>query len=194
MNETSRVFIALDPDELFKKTLDERLQGIRPRFSEGVKWDKPEQVHLTLAFLGETDNAAISAITDACREATLTTPSFSLIFDHPGMFPPRGKPSVLWLGCAEQPALLHLASAIRAALHARGIHFDGKPFRPHLTLARVKPDLKSGKTNALVNAFKSLDFAELPEQGIKSVTIYRSELRPEGAVHSVLADLALLES
>lgn len=190
MANTSRLFIAVDPSDDFKRRLDDQLSRFHGSYTHGVKWDRPEKFHLTLAFLGETPDRLLPGVLDACRQAAASAHPFGLRFDQPGTFPSRGFPSVLWLGCAEQPAFRQLANSVRAGLRQRKIQFDGKPFLPHLTLARVKRECPNAAE--LADEFRATRFSGLDEQVIKLVTIYRSELRQDGAVYTALESLALL--
>jgi len=186
-----RVFIAVDPNNQFRKNLAELTSVLRSQFDQQVKWDDPEKFHLTLAFLGEVDRVSLNPIREACRTAAENSRSFSLRFDHTGAFPANRKPTVLWIGCQPSPSLDHLVRQIREALSQSQVIFDQKPFHAHLTLARINPDLPSEKSAELTASLKQLDLSGLNEQTIKSVTIYQSELKRSGARYTPLAQFAL---
>ncbi len=130
-----RLFAALPlPDELVRVLLraqDElRARGVRANFS------RRENLHLTLAFLGETERVR------EAREAVLSlrAESFGLTLAGRGCFG-----DLLWAGVRESRALDALAARVRAALDGAGLPYDRKPFRPHITLARrVRPGVPDG--------------------------------------------------
>lgn len=96
-------------------------------------------LHLTLAFLGEVPDALLPPVSDAVGEAAAGCAPFDLSFDRIGRFPERGRPAVMWLGVADgAPEVEAAGAAVREALRRRGLAFDDKPFRPHVTLARVR--------------------------------------------------------
>ena len=186
-----RLFMAVDPNDQFRKELAELTRELRGRFDQQVKWDDPEKFHLTLAFLGEVDRGKLNLIRETCRAAAESSHAFTLRFDHSGAFPGTRKPTVLWVGCQPSPPLDQLVRLIRAGLTQSGLEFDQKPFHAHLTLARIKPNIQAEKSDELMNCLKQLDMGRLNEQTIKSVTIYQSELMRTGARYTPLAQFAL---
>lgn len=140
--------------------------------------------HLTLAFLGDIDDAETARAMDALDEAVdaLRDPEASLLLfpDGLGKF---GRPhdATLWLGIAKSPTLDALAANLREALRARGLPFDDKAFLPHITLGR-RVRIPKGKLPALAFPLP----AEAP-----SVTLYKSTLSREGATYKPLYQRAL---
>lgn len=174
-----RAFIALElPDGFWRQTADlarQLDQVVNGRFL------KHETYHLTLAFLGNIDDAARGRAMDAMDAACGDVGPIPLACDGLGKF---GKPhaAVLWMGLRRDPALDRLAHGIRTELAARDIGFDGKAFRPHITLAR-RARIPRGALPAL--AFPLDDLAT-------RVTLFKSELSHEGATYKPLytVDLA----
>src|SRR5690242_56095 len=97
-------------------------------------------MHVTLAFIGNVPEPTLGDATDAAREAADATRAFELRVAGLGQFPERGRPHVVWLHFADPAPLTDLAERVRRSLTARGVSFDEKPFRPHLTLARVREE------------------------------------------------------
>lgn len=106
-------------------------------------------LHMTLAFLGEQEPETADDIIDAMDAVSLS--SFSLTFDHFGSFTIQGK-ELWWLGCEPCPALNDLEADLRRELHTHSIHYDKKPFVPHITLAR-KVRLRQGPFARLEKPF-----------------------------------------
>lgn len=134
-----------------------------------------ENYHLTLAFLGEIGEAESRDVIAAMGEVVAGCGPVRLRPTGLGTF---GKPSdcTLWLGIEAASELVALAEELRAALAARGIAFDGKPLRPHITLAR-RVRLPKGELAPL--AFPELAYAT-------RMTLFKSTLTPEGAIYKSL--------
>lgn len=167
-----RLFIAIEiPDDL-KKTIG----GLRVDIP-GARWVPAEQLHLTLAFLGEVEENRAGELSE--RLALIHTPPFQLNFSGTGCFPNRRRPRVLWAGLEPHPRLMHLAAGVHGAVLACGIPLEERPFSPHITLARLKfPAARE------VDAF--LDMAQkpkLPAFPVREITLFQSRLTPHGAVH-----------
>jgi len=175
-----RLFIAIElPDEV-KRPL-ERMRADIP----GSRWVPVEQIHLTLAFLGEVDDATLERLTEAL--AAIRAPGFSLRFSGTGCFPDRRRPRVLWAGMEPEPLLNSLASQVREAVVAFTITQEERPFFPHITLAR----LMSPSPNE-VRAFLDRPPEQgLPPIGVREFVLFRSLLTPRGAVHTPLKTFAL---
>lgn len=191
ITQSLRVFIAVDPSPDFQRRLVTLTADMRTHFKRFVRWQDPEKAHLTLAFLGELERGKLATIRQLCRELISSQKIFPLQFEHTGVFPEKGKPRVLWLGCLPNPSLEYLVSELRAGLKQGGIVFDRKPFHPHITLARFDPELGSNTATELIAMAKKLELGGLNEQPVKSVTIYQSELNRTGAHYTPLAEFAL---
>src|ERR1700681_1095754 len=126
-----RLFIAIElPDDL-KMALG-RLKVDVP----GTRWVPTEQLHLTLAFLGEVEEKTAGELSEGL--ALIQTPPFQLCFSGPGCFPDCRRPRVLWAGLEPHPRLMHLAAEVHGAALACSIPQEERPFSPHITLARLK--------------------------------------------------------
>lgn len=138
-----------------------------------ARWSPRANLHLTLAFLGEYDEAGLAAASAAGDEAfgpgsAVSTGGLSLRLEGWGAFPRLGAAAVLWAGLGRSPELLTLASRLRAALDRAGLRHDRSPFKPHLTLARFS---------------KPTDLRGLPPDAVpgvgfraRTVALYRSVL------------------
>ena len=173
-----RTFVALDLPEDFADETAALARALRD-YVDG-RFMKPESYHLTLAFLGDIDEhdlqLAIAATEAACDDVS----SIKLSCTGLGTFG-RKNDATLWLGLVEAPELMALASRVREQLDARGITFDKKGFKPHITLAR-RARLSRAALPAL--PFPRDDFAN-------HVTVYKSALTPEGARYKPLYSIEL---
>ena len=168
-----RLFIAIElPDDL-KRELG-RLKVDIP----GARWVPVDQIHLTLAFLGEVEEAAVERLTGEL--ARVQAPEFQLCFSGTGCFPDRRRPRVLWIGLEPNPRLNVLAAGVREAVLACGIPQEERPFSPHISLARLKLS-PPGEFEAFLDQHKK---PRLPALHVREFTLFLSRLTPQGAEHT----------
>lgn len=167
-----RLFIAIElPDNL--KTALSRLRWGIP----GARWVPMEQLHLTLAFLGEVEETTAGELGEAL--ALIQISPFRLCFSGTGCFPNRHRPRILWAGVEPHQRLTHLAAKVHEAVLACGIPQEDRPFSPHITLARLKfPAVRE------VDAFLAMPQKQkLPPFPVREITLFQSRLAAHGAVH-----------
>jgi 2'-5' RNA ligase len=181
-----RLFIALPlPPEVAAAAaaLCPAIAGLRPV--------RPELLHITLAFVGRVPDPQLADVVAATRDAARTQAAFDVSLARSGRFPESGRPHVVWIGMAEGAAeRASLAEAVRAALAARGVPFDAMPFRPHVTLARVKDDVDREAARAIVAATDAMRFAPLRYRA-DAVIPFESVLSPKGPRYTPRAAVPL---
>ncbi len=169
-----RLFIAIEvpPDQAATLLrLLPRHRAIRPTAAA--------QLHLTLRFLGEQDEAATARITELLR--TVAVPSLALQVEGAGRF--RGRQgAILWAGLAASPPLVDLFEAIGAVLETEGIAPERRRFWPHLTLARCRPGVPESLLHEWLTSHRALT---LPEWDAGQFALYESVLHAQGARHAV---------
>ena len=139
----------------------------------------PEQMHLTLRFIGEVDETRFRIIQDAL--AGILSKSFYLTLKGVGHFPVRGEPEVLWAGVADNENLARLRNKIETLLIRRGLEPETRKFHPHVTLARIQDSRAPWIGQYLVdNSLFAMH--EIPVQGFN---LYSSRLTPGGAIHQL---------
>jgi 2'-5' RNA ligase len=180
-----RLFIAVDLPQAVRRRLarlvDDAPSGVRPV--------RPDQIHLTLHFLGDADDATLAAVGTAL--ARITRPAFTLDLAGTGVFPPRGRPAVLWVGVAPSDALAALHGDVARALVACGLTPDTRPWVPHVTLARLTPRVPRDWVEASCARKSNLHDRGIP---VTEVRLYESVRTPEGAQHVPVASVALAGS
>lgn len=177
-----RLFIAIElPDDL--KMALKRLRTDIP----GARWVPAEQIHLTLAFLGEVEEKTVRKLTGEL--ARIQAPAFELCFTGTGCFPNRHRPRVLWIGLEPEPRLTDLAARVQEAVLACGIPQEERPFSPHITLARLKIPA-SMESGAFLDQHQK---ENLPLLSVREFTLFQSRLTPQGAVHTPIKNFALVE-
>lgn len=135
-SEASRMFVALPLDAPGKNRLQAWRRLAKPRLSF-QKWIHPEDLHLTLKFLGDTDTSARSALEPLLRQAAASRPPFTLRLSGLGVFGPPALPQILWAGLqGELGPLRETQRAVEDAAAAAGFARELRAFKPHLTLAR----------------------------------------------------------
>ena len=137
-------------------------------------------MHVTLAFLGQTSDDRLADVTAAVEAAASGVTAFDLEIDHPGRFPPTGKPRVVWLGIGVgAPTVLALGERVRAELGRRDITFDRKPLRAHVTLARAREDVTLVDARAIAAAVEAMRIPHLRFRA-DSAVVFESVLSPRG--------------
>jgi 2'-5' RNA ligase len=132
-----RLFFSVPLPAAAREQLRQPLEEARRAGGSVLGFGKLDQLHFTLAFLGEQPESTLAPACAAAEEALAD--GFPLRLAGAGAFPSLTRPRVVWLGLGEgETQLCALAERLRNNLRARGISFDDKPFRPHLTIARLR--------------------------------------------------------
>lgn len=148
-----------------------------------LKTTLPEKLHVTLSFLGDVPEDATPVLAAALDSAAAGRPAFTIKLRGVGAFPHARRPRVVWVGLEDPRALVDLALATRARLDATGFPGDGKDFRAHVTLARVRSE--RGLDGA-VRFLRDHGRDDAGEVEVRDVRLYRSTLGTGGAQHEVL--------
>ncbi|GIQ69604.1 RNA 2',3'-cyclic phosphodiesterase [Xylanibacillus composti] len=130
-----RLFTAVDLSREAARHMEELQKGCRTVLP-CQRWQKIENMHLTLHFLGEVEESEIPSLQSILREVTRQSPAFFLEFNDWGAFPNETRPRVIWIGVKEQPALLELQRTLAPALQSYGYAEADKPYVPHITMGR----------------------------------------------------------
>lgn len=146
----------------------------------GVSWTPPENLHLTLRFVGEISADQTDAM--LTRLARVRVEPFILPVSGVGSFPPNRSARVLWAGVGKgHPRLFQLRQRLDDALLAAGLQLDIRNFHPHATLARCREDAGA----AVAPWLRAHRDFEAPPFSVEEFTVYASVLRPEGPIYSV---------
>jgi len=185
-----RLFIALTLPEAVRRDLDRRTRPLRPRLPR-AKWVRSEALHLTLAFLGETDPERLAVLDGEIAPAFAAHRAMHLRVSGAGGFPPRGKKRVLWAGLEADGDLAGLQSEVqKAAERALSTELEKRPFHAHVTLARCRPPWPAGALETLRTAFEGGLGESFP---VRAGTLFESELKPAGAEYRALRQYPLRE-
>jgi 2'-5' RNA ligase len=156
-------------------------------FFPGLKWTAPDNLHLTLCFIGQAPRECVDAVRQSLR--AVRSEAFCLLVVGLGLFQ-RGNGGILWAGLREEPALAKLKRQVDAALRSdAGMKLEETRFAPHLTLSRLR-ELPSRDLKSLVQSKSAEGFGEV---SVTAFTLFRSFLRPTGAVHEPVETYPLEE-
>jgi RNA 2',3'-cyclic 3'-phosphodiesterase len=186
--ETLRTFIAFPLPASVRDHIQSIQDGVR---AEGfrMRWVKPENIHLTLKFLGNVAPADIGFIAEAMAETVRSAPLIHLGAKGLGVFPGISRPRVLWIGLqGETHSLIEIRKRLNERLGRVGIAPDARPFKAHLTIARAKGNLNS---KALAGVMATLGNTDSAPFTAEEMVLYQSELKPDGAVYTRLKSVLL---
>jgi RNA 2',3'-cyclic 3'-phosphodiesterase len=178
--DTIRAFIAIQLPDNVKNALaqvNDNLAAQLPHRS--VRWVKPHLMHLTLCFLGDTAVSLLPSIKNVLDESAIRHNPFILHLDQLGCFPNCKKPRVIWVGLqGEVDAANGLKQDIDRGLQPLGWEREDRPFRPHLTLGRIKDgrELRDTQWTAQI---------EKQEVRVTAIHLVESKLTPDGPIYTI---------
>ena len=181
-----RTFVAL----LIPPEWIEYLAGVQRDLGasiSGVSWVKPDNLHVTVRFLGDLGDSGVKRAGEAARRGAEGHDAFRARLGRPGAFPNLNRPRVLWAGLEEgaDPAVA-LARSVNGSLDRAGFGPPDKPFRPHITLARVREQARGLAT------FRTYEPPPAPEAALLGrIVVMKSELHPAGARYTALEEIRL---
>jgi len=186
---SQRTFVAIELDEELREALG-RLQGLlRQKVASGcLRWVRPEGIHLTLKFLGDTSPAQVEQVKDALALAAAGVPPFEFTVGGVGCFPNTRRPRVVWVGVHEPTgALKRLRDAVEAQVAPLGFPTESRPFSPHLTLGRVHRRASKSEVQELGAVIAASAVGNIDEMHVGEVCYIKSDLQPGGAVYTTLS-------
>ncbi len=179
-----RLFVAVDLDQAVRAAAADVARRLAPVAEHGgsVGWVKPENMHLTLKFLGEVDDARVPEVA-ARVKAPYDVAAFDVSFSGVGLFPPSGPVRVVWIGMtAGVEPLQALQQEVEARLGPLGFPAETRGFQAHLTLGRFRiPAPRSIRA-----AIEGVRAGNVGACRIDHVTLYQSRLSPRGATYTPL--------
>jgi 2'-5' RNA ligase len=189
-----RLFIALDLPEAWKHALETLQRDLQTAIASQLgpnlrpRWVRPEGIHLTLRFLGDTPPDRLEALTDALAQAVPTAPAFDLALSRVGSFEQRRAPRVLLATVTiEGRALIDLYEHVETWLATAGWPRDKRSFHPHLTLARLPDTMDDAARYAIADLATAFSAPQTPVWHVDRVYLIRSQLGPGGARYEHLA-------
>lgn len=179
-----RLFVALVlPDEI-KNYLNQIISDLQ-KADAGVKWVKPEQIHLTVKFLGETNESKVDSIKNSLDNIAEKQKTINVSLSKLGVFPNLVRPKIIWVGLeGEISALANLADKVSNDFEKFGFEKERRKFKAHLTLGRVKSDRGLFELSDLISKYNLSQM----QFDFKKLVLYKSVLTPKGPIYSVVSE------
>lgn len=188
-----RLFVAAQPPENVRQAVIASMNRLR-RFGD-VRWATPERLHLTLKFLGSTPEENVMQLEEELRRIANSCLHFAISLDRIGAFASIRRPQIVWCGIGgDTCALIDLARRIDAAMEPFGFEKECRPYRPHLTLGRVRSPrgLRDLATELEKRAAETPSESEGEiEWRVEAIALMRSDLKPTGPVYTELSHFPL---
>jgi 2'-5' RNA ligase len=186
-----RAFLAIDPPQEIFSEIIKIQERLRKDLQGDIRWVRPEGIHLTLKFFGYIYDSDVANISDVVKNSVANMKALALNVRSLGAFPSVNRARVLWLGIdGDTDPLINLQIEIDQGLESFGFKKEDRPFRPHLTLARVK------EPKGLIGLAETVEKKDDYVAGSFSVlglTLFKSDLKPAGAIYTKLAHFPFLK-
>jgi len=183
-----RSFLAIELPKPILRKIEEIEADLKSAHAD-VRWVSPEKIHLTLKFFGNIEEPRIDSIFKSIEEPVRNTPPFSLKVQGVGAFPSMKNPRVIWMGLVNGSQILSsFQEEIEAQLEKTGFQPEDRPFRPHLTLGRMKS--RCGKDD-LVGRMEKHKEGEFGDFQVERVILFKSDLKPSGPIYTALREMKL---
>ena len=188
MSDIIRTFIAFELPEKIRSFISSIQEDLKSNRLD-ARWIQPKNIHLTLKFLGNINKADTQKVGAAIFKSAADYAPISLAVKGIGAFPGISHPRVLWIGIRGQiDVLIQLQRGLDNNLEKIGFPKENRPFKGHLTLARVKGQINQAK---LINAMKKYGEFEPKSFIADNIILFKSDLKSTGAVYTKLISVSL---
>ena len=189
--KTHRLFVACELPVEVRDAVGGLVESLREQSDGAVRWVNPQSLHVTLKFLGEVPEGQLPAVKLALQEAVVRHSAFFLELSSIGTFGGREGLRVMWAAVAGDVLRLEaLGRDVNRALAVVGFEPETRPFRPHLTLGRVRNDVPTRQRAEIEVAVGKTQIPEC-EWRTSEIALVRSRLQPGGARHDTIATFPL---
>ena len=147
-----------------------------------------ENIHITLKFLGDTDEELVDKIEDIIKESVENIDPFEIKLIGTGVFPNPNYIKVMWIGIQDNGELSKIAEHINEKLADFGFEKDRRGFSAHLTIARLKSARNKEKLVEIVEKYREIEFAKIR---VESIKLKKSELTPKGPIYSTIKEVKI---
>ena len=179
---TIRLFVAVSISDQSRNAVSNLIQNFKS-VSPGVRWVKPENLHLTLKFLGNVEESKLSSLKNALDSSVSDLRLFQFDLTNLGCFPNIKRPRVLWIGIEdESKQIVRLHENIEEQFFKVDFPKEKRRLQPHLTVARVKD---SRNSNSVLSEFQNYNFGRHTIE-VADVLLMKSDLRQSGAIYTCL--------
>jgi len=190
-----RTFIAVDIPSPIQQKIKHQLEVLQHEPSATlIRWVAVENIHLTLKFLGDVSPTNVDALTQILRAEAELVPAFDLRIGGFGSFPSLRRARVLFIGIQAPAELEALNRGIESACVRLGYEAEVRAFHPHLTIGRIKQDISGVDRQKISRILEGLTIDSLGTARVDLVHLYKSELKPSGAVYTKIFSAPLQNS
>ncbi|MGD0709172.1 MAG: RNA 2',3'-cyclic phosphodiesterase [Anaerolineaceae bacterium] len=189
--DSIRTFIALELPAFVHEELSSIILHLKQEVPSGIRWVPANNIHITLKFLGDVSKNNLAAIDQAVESIAKGHSAFDIHLGNLGAFPNLRRPRVIWIGIQAPDTLVKMVQEIDQALVRLGYPSEGRPFSPHLTLGRVAQDTQPQELESIARSLSTQKVAVDSPVLMEQVTVFKSELRPSGAMYTPLYRHAL---
>lgn len=187
-----RAFVALEMPEPIRQSLADIGARMKLELSGlPLRWVPIQNMHLTLKFLGDVKPDQVEEVTQLIGMLTKKYSPFSISLNGLGAFPNTKRARVLWVGLETPESLNEMAAAFESAFVKIGFQQEGRPFAPHLTLARVRGHARLEDLQKINEVISSTPTPKSSSAIAGKIIFFQSELRPGGSVYNPLAQFVL---
>jgi len=182
-----RAFIAVEIPSEIHKAIEKVTAPLRGALGSSlVRWVPTDNVHLTLKFLGDISPANVEMLSQMLSVEAGQHTAFEIQFGRLGVFPNPRRPRVIWIGIQAPAGLEALQRGIEAATAKLGYPVEKRPFSPHLTIGRIKQKAGSSGIQKVRTAIEETKIGSLGSTAVTAVHLFKSDLKPTGAVYTKL--------
>lgn len=182
-----RAFIAVEIPPDIHKEIESQTAPLRVALGTSlVRWTPVTNIHLTLKFLGDISPSNAKTLAQLLTNEASQHPAFEIQFRELGVFPNSKQPHVLWIGIQAPVVLAALQHAMEAITAKLGYPVEKRPFSPHLTIGRVKQNLSPAELQRIRTALEETSIDIPGSARISAVHLFKSQLKPTGAVYTCL--------
>jgi 2'-5' RNA ligase len=189
-----RAFIAIDLSPEIHQRLNEVLENYKRQLgTTPIRWVAVMNIHLTMKFLGDLSLSNLNILTDMIQTEVSSHHQFEISVGGSGAYPNNRQPRVIWVGVEAPQELVAVQNGIESAAARLGYAREERAFSPHLTLGRVSRNATSQDLKTIAQTLEKTRVGFLGAIWVDKVHLYRSDLRPTGAVYTQIFSSSLLE-
>ena len=183
-----RIFVAFEISEELRSAGREIIRQLS-EVADDVRWVKPENMHVTLKFLGEVEDRELHDVCRAVSGAVAGLSGFSLPCRSVGAFPNVKRPATLWMGLDDpHNELRHLHGRIEESTAAIGFAQEHRPYRGHITLGRIRSRRENEPLSRMLTGLADRELADL---SVNELVVFSSELERGGPVYTAISRIPL---
>ena len=182
-----RAFIAVElPHEIQQDIYDKATVVLKKTTGSLIRWVPPENMHLTLKFLGDISPSNVDMLTRMLRAEADSSHCFDMHVSRLGSFPSLRRPRVIYIGIQAPAGLEALRHGVESASRRLGYESEDRAFSPHLTIGRVRQDVTASDGQKIRQALENIHIDSLGTARVDSVHLFKSDLKPTGSVYTKL--------